>query len=232
MRAIIALATILNLVIHQMNVKIAFLNGDLKEEIYMKQLEDFIVSRKEHKVCKLRKPLYGLKQAPRQWYENFNNTLVNYGFVLNSFDSFVHLKMIYSNSVDDMLIFGTSLKVFLSSKFEMKDVRKTNMILANYVEKLLRKFNDVVPARIPYDSSIYLNGGTSLALSKGFCDANWVSDNDKISSSSMCVFTLGTRSIVESEFIALELVGQEVEWLRGLTTNIPLWGKLTPFIYL
>ena len=65
---LIVLASIHNLVIHQMDVKTAFLNGDLDEEIYMEQPEGFIVKGQEHKVCKLVKSLYGLKQAPKQWH--------------------------------------------------------------------------------------------------------------------------------------------------------------------
>ncbi|CAM8935358.1 unnamed protein product [Rhodiola kirilowii] len=65
-RLLIALAAINNLVVHQMDVKTAFLNGDLDEEIYMKQSEGFIMPGNETKVCKLIKPLYGLKQAPKQ----------------------------------------------------------------------------------------------------------------------------------------------------------------------
>ncbi|CAM8933760.1 unnamed protein product [Rhodiola kirilowii] len=65
-RLFIALAAINNLVVHQMDVKTAFLNGDLDEEIYMKQPEGFIMPGNENKVCKLIKSLYGLKQAPKQ----------------------------------------------------------------------------------------------------------------------------------------------------------------------
>ena len=60
-RVLITLASIHNLVIHQMDVKIAFLNGDLEVEIYMEQLEGRVVPAKEKKVCKLVKSLYGLK---------------------------------------------------------------------------------------------------------------------------------------------------------------------------
>ncbi|CAM8956673.1 unnamed protein product [Rhodiola kirilowii] len=65
-KLLIALASIHKFLVHQMDVKTAFLNGDLEEEIYMKQLEGFIMPGQEHKVCKLVKSLYGLKQAPMQ----------------------------------------------------------------------------------------------------------------------------------------------------------------------
>ena len=80
---------------------------------------------------------------------------------------------------------------------------------------------------------------------EGFCDANWVSDNDEVSSTSGYVFTLGrgaiswksakqtciARSTMESEFIALELAGQEAEWLKGLLADVPLWGKQACLLY-
>ena len=65
-RILIALTTIHNLAIHQMDVKMAFLNGDLEEEIYMEQPEGHVFRSQENKVCKLKKSLYGLKQAPKQ----------------------------------------------------------------------------------------------------------------------------------------------------------------------
>jgi len=63
-RTLVALASIHDLIVHQMDVKIAFLNGDLEEEIYMSQPEGCEVPGQENKVCKLRKSLCGLKQAP------------------------------------------------------------------------------------------------------------------------------------------------------------------------
>lgn len=65
-RVALALTASLDLELEQLDVKTAFLHGDLKEEIYMAQPEGFEAKGKEHLVCKLKKSLYGLKQAPRQ----------------------------------------------------------------------------------------------------------------------------------------------------------------------
>ena len=65
-RLLIALVDVYDIKIHQMDVKTAFLNGELEEEIYMEQPEGFIVPGQENKVCRLVKSLYGLKQTPKQ----------------------------------------------------------------------------------------------------------------------------------------------------------------------
>lgn len=85
-----------------------------------------------------------------------------------------------------------------------------------------------------------LNFTNFPAVLEAFCDVNWVTYNDKVSSTSGYVFTIGggaiswkstkqtciARSTMESDFIALELASQEAEWLRGLLADIPLWGDL------
>ena len=65
-RVALGLAARLNLEVEQLDVKTAFLHGDLEEEIYMQQPKGFEVKGKENLVCKLKKSLFGLKQAPRQ----------------------------------------------------------------------------------------------------------------------------------------------------------------------
>ena len=183
-RILIAMALIHKLIVHQMDVKTAFLNGDLDEEIYMDQPEGFVVQGQESKVCKLRKSLYGLKQAPKQWHEKFDNTLTSNGFVVNESDRCVYSKFSYDSGViiclyvDDMLILGIDMNVvkntkdLLSLNFDMKDLGEVDVVLgikiirnsegiilsqSQYVEKVLKKFNhfDCDPVRTPYDPSIH-----------------------------------------------------------------------------
>ena len=102
-RMIIAITTLRNLEIHQMDVKTTFLNGDLDEEIYMEQLEGFIAPGQEKKVCKLVKLLYGLKQAQKQWHEKFDHTMITNGFKINECDKCIYVKEI-ENSCHFMFI--------------------------------------------------------------------------------------------------------------------------------
>ena len=78
--------------IEAMDVKMAYLYGELKEEIYMAQPEGFIKSGQEHKVCKLIKSIYGLKQARQVWYETISKTLQKkLGFQQLHSDAGVHV---------------------------------------------------------------------------------------------------------------------------------------------
>ena len=152
-RILIAMASIHKLIVHQMDVKTTFLNGDLDEEIYMDQPEGFVVQGQERKVCKLRKSLHGLKQAPKQWHENFewhekfDYTLISNGFVVNKSDRSVYNKFSGDSGViiclymDDMLILGTDMDVvkstkdLFSSKFDMKDLGEADVILGIKIVK-------------------------------------------------------------------------------------------------
>ncbi|KAJ9556386.1 hypothetical protein OSB04_011000 [Centaurea solstitialis] len=194
-RLLIALAAIHKLVVHQMDVKTAFLNGELDEEVYMKQPEGFVPSN-EHKVCKLVKSLYGLKQAPKQWHQQFDEVILSSGFKLNQSDKYVYSRFDSSGSgviiclyVDDMLIFGTDqlqvdeTKSLLSSKFAMKDLGEADVILgirikrvdkgialtqSHYVEKILKKINysDCSPVSTPMDPSVKLMPNKGMAISQ------------------------------------------------------------------
>ena len=94
-----------------MDVKCAFLNGYLTEEIYMQQNQCF--STNLSLVCRLRKLLYGLKQAPRAWYAKIDSFLLSLNFVQCKSDPNVYLKLVNSSLiiivlyVDDLLIART-----------------------------------------------------------------------------------------------------------------------------
>ena len=79
-RCILAIGATENMEIHQMDVKTAFLKGELEEEIYMQQPQGFVKQGEENLVCKLKKTLYGLKQSPRAWYQKIDKFLVDFGF--------------------------------------------------------------------------------------------------------------------------------------------------------
>jgi hypothetical protein len=81
-RTIIALTTTMSWRLHQMDVKTTFLNGEIEEEVYIVQLEGFVIHEQKSHVCRLKKALYGLKQAPRAWYEKIAGFLMSLGFVI------------------------------------------------------------------------------------------------------------------------------------------------------
>ena len=78
-RLVLAIEAAKDLDIMQLDIKTAFLYGDLKEEIYLEQPEGFVIPGKEKEVCRLHKGIYGLKQASRVWNLKFNNFLINFG---------------------------------------------------------------------------------------------------------------------------------------------------------
>ncbi|WJZ94150.1 hypothetical protein VitviT2T_013032 [Vitis vinifera] len=194
-RMVLAIAALRNLEIHQMDVKTAFLNGDLDEEIYMEQPEGFSAPRQEKKVCKLVKSLYGLKQAPKQWHEKFDNVMLSHGFKINECDKCVYVKdtehgyAIVCLYVDDMLIVGsddkmiTSTKNMLNSRFDMKDMGLADVILgikikrtsnelilsqSHYVDKILGKFDkdNSGVARTPVDVTLHLSKNKGESVSQ------------------------------------------------------------------
>lgn len=184
-RVLFAVAAIHELIVHQMDVKTAFLNGELDEEIYLDQPEGFVVPGKENKVCKLNKSLYGLKQAPKQWHDKFDSLIIANGFKINESDKCIYYK--YENNictiiclyVDDLLIFGSTIDVvnetksMLSSSFDMKDLGEADVILgikitktangisldqSHYIQKILKKYDyyDCKPVCTPFDPSVKL----------------------------------------------------------------------------
>ena len=118
-KTLIAASALKGLYIHQLDVKTAFLNNYLNEEIYLEQPEGFVMPGQKNKVCRLVKSLYGLKQAPKQCHERFDTTVTVFVFRHNSADRCIYSKctsdytIIICLYVYDMLIISTTYKVFL-----------------------------------------------------------------------------------------------------------------------
>ena len=124
-----------------MDVKTAFLNGELDEEIYMSQPMGFEVKGQERKVFKIKRSIYELKQSSRQWYFRFHDSIISHGFEMIEEDHCVYLKsskksvLILSLYVDDILIAGNDMdsivatKKWLSSTFKMKDMGEEHFVL-------------------------------------------------------------------------------------------------------
>lgn len=167
-RFIIAFANQFNLLIHHMDVKTAFLNGKLSEEIYMAVPEG--VKCNNNQVCKLHKALYGLKQAARCWYETFDLALKGQGFKNSSADHCIYIldrgnitRNIYTVLyVDDLVIVTADIsemneiKHYLMAMFRMVDLKEIKVFLgikiersrnaisldqSQYLKSVLNKFN-------------------------------------------------------------------------------------------
>ncbi|KAG8492430.1 hypothetical protein CXB51_009732 [Gossypium anomalum] len=128
-RLLVALAAQKQWKIYQLDVKSAFLNGFLKEEIYIDQLQGFVVSGKEQMVYRLKKALYGLKQAPRAWYARIDSYLVSLGFNRSVNEPTLYVKkneaeiqLIVSLYVDDLLVTGGDQDMLAEFKAKMIDV--------------------------------------------------------------------------------------------------------------
>lgn len=133
-RILLSYATYRKFKVYQMDVKSAFLNGVLEEEVYIEQLEGFALEYGIDMVCKLKKALYGLKKAPRAWYERLHSYLISIGFMRTSDNSNLYLKtgqegkhMIVEIFVDD-IIFGGDDEMRRGFAEEIKKYFEMSMI--------------------------------------------------------------------------------------------------------
>ncbi|KAJ3531725.1 hypothetical protein NM688_g7534 [Phlebia brevispora] len=184
-RVLLAIAAKYNLEIHQMDVKSAFLNADLEEEIYMECPEGF--NSDIETVWRLFKSLYGLKQASREWYKRIEREFRNLGYKRSDADYSIFYKvvdgvlLIVAVYVDDMLIFGNNvakinaLKKELGQIFEMTDLGEATWILnmelicdraagtitlsqRQYIESILKRHQmaDCRPLSMPMEANLHL----------------------------------------------------------------------------
>ncbi|CAH1415477.1 unnamed protein product [Lactuca virosa] len=169
-RVMLSIAAFHDYEIWQMDVKTAFLNGKLAEDVYMNQPEGFVSAEYPNKVCKLEKSIYGLKQASRSWNLCFDENVKEFGFSRSEDESCVYVRasgsivsflVLY---VDDILLIGNDIptlqevKSWLGKCFAMKDLGEATYILgirilrerskrliglsqSIYLDKVLKRFN-------------------------------------------------------------------------------------------
>ncbi|GJW38165.1 zinc finger, CCHC-type containing protein [Tanacetum coccineum] len=246
-RLLLALAAIHDLVIHQMDVKTTFLNGDLDEEIYMKQPKGFVMLGHETKLCRLKKSLYGLKQAPKQWHQKFDDVVLSNSFSLNQADKCVYSKIDAFDLGEAEVILGIRIKRGNNDpSVKFRPNKGTPVSQLEYSRAIGCLMHAMISTRLDI-AFAYLKGTMDYGLTysgypsviEGYSDASWINNMEDHSSTSGWVFLLGggaiswaskkqtciTSSTMESEFVALAAAGNEAEWLRNLVYEIPLWPK-------
>ena len=174
LRTLLSYAVNNDMHIHQMDVVTAFLNGNLDEEIFMKQPEGFVKKGQEKLVCKLKKALYGLKQAPRCWNVVIDDFLKSLEFSRSAADQCVYIrdrnavKTIIAIYVDDLVIMCDDeqelidVKQTLAGRFRMKDLGELTYCLGisvlrngdilklnqkTYVEQILKNMGWLTPTQ-------------------------------------------------------------------------------------
>ena len=143
LRTILSIAATKDWEIYQLDVKTAFLYGDLDEDIYMKQPQGYVVKGKERLVCKLKKGLYGLKQSPRVWNQKIDAFFKSLGYVRSEADWCVYVMIddqghiaIIVLYVDDMVMTGDATDALMKTKkalqgrFDMKDLGDATLVLS------------------------------------------------------------------------------------------------------
>lgn len=184
-RTLLTVAGIKKLNLVQFDVKTAFLNGDIIEEIYMKQPEGFVNTYQRNLVCRLRKSLYGLKQSARAWNFKINSVLVNNGFKRSVADQCLYTINI-SNKIIYLLIYVDDILIacedeehikycenILKNEFEITSLGKVKNFLGlqierklngafmvhqtKYIEKIIKLFltEDAKPSKFPLDPGYY-----------------------------------------------------------------------------
>nr|GEU61841.1 zinc finger, CCHC-type [Tanacetum cinerariifolium] len=200
-RLLLALAAIHDLVIHQMDVKTAFLNGDLDEEIYMKQPEGFVMHGHESKCV----------------YSKFDAS--GKGVIICLY---VDDMLIFGTDQDQV----NKTKEFLSSKFDMKDLGEAEVILGNRIK---RGNNDPTVKfqhnkRTPVSQLEYSRAIECLMYAMISTIPDIAFAVGKLSRYTSNPSALHWQAL-ESEFVALAAAGNEAKWLRNLVYEIPLWPK-------
>lgn len=183
-RVFLALCNNFGLTVHQLDVCSAFLNGDIKDDVYISLPKGF--QEIEGKVCKLRKSLYGLKTSPKNWNDKFHDLMTKMLFKRSEYEYCLYVKINDRNKtyiliyVDDVILAGTDendvqnvikklnnnfkmnnlgqIRYFLGMNIKQNITDKTTMInQTSYLKKVLKKFglSNCKPSKTPMESNFH-----------------------------------------------------------------------------
>uniref|UniRef100_A0A2N9IVS8 Uncharacterized protein n=1 Tax=Fagus sylvatica TaxID=28930 RepID=A0A2N9IVS8_FAGSY len=223
-RMLIAFASIYKLVVHQMDVKTAFLNGDLDEEVYMDQPEGFVLPGNEKKVCVCETKKY-LVSVFKMKDLNEADTILGYQGQLAQLE--------FASAIGSMMYVMHCTRPDIAFAVNRLS-RYTSNSSAEHWKAIARVLGYLKKTK---DLGLYYSGYP--AVLEGYSDANWVTSVGDNKSTSGWIFTLGggaiswaskkqsciSHSTMESEFIALVSAGKEAEWLRNMLYDIELWPQ-------
>nr|GEX18642.1 retrotransposon protein, putative, Ty1-copia subclass [Tanacetum cinerariifolium] len=202
-RVILSLTACEDYDLEQLDVKIAFLHGNLEETIYIRHPPGFEEAM-GNKVYLLKKSLYGLKQSPRQWYKRFDVYMASNGFSRNNYDSCVYFKEFAQGMCIYLLMYVDDILIACKSKSEIE-----------YTKGLLRKkfdMKELGPARKILGMEIVRDRGLVYDKDRGknvdvdgFVDADYAKDPDK-----------------EAEYMVLTEAVKESIWLKGILIELEI----------
>ncbi|GKB70715.1 retrovirus-related pol polyprotein from transposon TNT 1-94, partial [Tanacetum coccineum] len=248
-RMVLAITTLRNLEVHQMDVKKAFLNRDLEEEIYMNQPEGFIAPRQERKVYRLvnnDKMIKSTKDMLKSKFDMKDMGLADVILGIKIIRTHNGLVLSQAHYMDKILNthnagdFGlartpidTSSRPDLAYAVSRLSRYTSNPSVAHW------KAMTRVLHYLRYNRDYGLHYDRYPVVIEGYNNANWISDIKDSRSTSEYVFTLGgaaiswnsskktviAKSTLESEFIALDKCREEADWLRQFIKDIPRWPK-------
>ncbi|GJR53069.1 retrovirus-related pol polyprotein from transposon TNT 1-94 [Tanacetum coccineum] len=226
-RIFIANAASKNMTVYQMDVKTAFLNGELKEEVYVHQPEGFVDPERPHHVYRLKKALYGLKQAPRAWYDTLSKFLLAQGFSKGVVDPTLFIRktgkhtlhkfdLHKSDPVDTPMVERTKLDEDLSGT--PVDQTKYRSMIGSLMYLTARTIN----------MGLWYPKDTAMALT-AYADADHAGCQDIRKSTSGSAQFLGDKlvswsskkqtstsiSSTEAEYIAMSGCRAQILWMRS-----------------
>ncbi|GJR09677.1 retrovirus-related pol polyprotein from transposon TNT 1-94 [Tanacetum coccineum] len=209
----LAFAAHMNMVVYQIDAKTAFLNGNLREEVYFSQPDGFVDKDNLNNVYKLKKALYGLKQAPRAWYDMLSSFLISQDFSKGLVDPTLFIRregkelLLVQIYVDDIIFAASTPELcdlfakIMCSKFKMSMMGKISFFLGLQISqssayrKALKcsKKDLLVSKRIIHQGLWYPND--SLIALTAFADADHVGCQDTRRSTSGSMQLLGDRLV-------------------------------------